>query len=150
MTDRHEHPAPLDPQVHPRFGGITTFSRLPYHPELSGNHIDVAILGIPFDGGTTYRPGARFGPRAVRAASVLCRNYHPEIAVSVYEKLSVVDAGDIAVNPINIQATFKNIEKQYQENLKKNIRSICVGGDHSILLPILRSLKKKHPDFVLV
>jgi agmatinase len=150
MTDSRELPRPLDPLSHPRFGGITTFSRLPYYPDLSGIHIDVAILGIPFDGGTTYRPGARFGPRAVRAASVLCRNYHPEMAVSVYEKLAVVDAGDIAVNPINIQATYKSIEKQYQDNLKKGIRSICIGGDHSVLLPILRSLKKKHGDFVLV
>ncbi len=119
-------------------------------PDLDGKHIDVAILGIPFDGGTTFRPGARFAPRAVRAASVLCRNYHPELNVSVYEKLAVVDGGDIAINPINIQATYKNIENHYEKILNAGAWPIAIGGDHSVLLPCLRSIGKKHGEFILV
>src|SRR5947207_2321502 len=89
---------PINPQKSPRFADLLTFNRLPYLPDFKDQEVDVAILGVPFDGGTTYRPGARFGPRAVREASVLSRNYHPDLDVAVYERLNVVDAGDVAVN----------------------------------------------------
>src|SRR5262245_33593607 len=93
---------PIDPAKHPRFGDPVTFNRLPYVPDFKGKNLDVVLLGVPFDGGTTYRPGARFGPRAVRDASVLNRNFHPDLGVHVYERLNVVDGGDVPVNPINL------------------------------------------------
>ncbi len=134
----------------PRFGDLATFNRLPYVPDLKGNDVSVALLGVPFDGGTTYRPGARFAPRAVRDASVLCRNYNPNLDVSVYESLNVVDAGDITVNPINLQITFKNIEERIREVHEAGARAICVGGDHSILLPDLRAVHRRFGKVVLV
>src|SRR3954470_24988760 len=93
---------PVNPLKSPRFGDLTTFNRLPFVPDPKGQEVDVAILGIPFDGGTTYRPGSRFGPRAVREASVLSRNYHPQHEVDVYDRLNVVDGGDISTNPLNL------------------------------------------------
>ena len=144
------HYKPLDPLKHPRFGDIATFNRLPYVPDFRGKDIDIVILGVPFDGGTTFRPGARFGPRAVREASVLCRNYNPDLAVHVYQKLNVVDGGDISVNPINLQTTMQNIESHLNDVLSANARAICVGGDHSILLPDLRAVHRKYGEITLI
>lgn len=141
---------PINPRVSPRFGDIVTFNRLPHVPELKGAEVDVAILGIPFDGGTTYRPGARFAPRAVRQASVMNRNFHPTHQVHIYDSLNVVDAGDVAVNPLNMQKTLKAIEKRVSEVHAAGARSICVGGDHSVLLGELRAIRKAHKDFVLI
>jgi agmatinase len=141
---------PANPLKSPRFGDIATFNRLPYVPDLQGKGVDVAILGVPFDGGTTYRPGARFAPRAVREASVLNRNFHPVLEVGVYEKLNVVDAGDISTNPLNLQETFGLIEARLSEVHAAGARAICVGGDHSIILPDLRAVHKKFGDVVLV
>lgn len=146
----HPQYRPKNPLQSPRFGDVATFNRLPYVPDLKGKGVDVAILGVPFDGGTTYRPGARFAPRAVREASALCRNYHPVLEVGVYEKLAVVDGGDISVNPLNIQTTFKNIEKHVRSVHEAGARTICVGGDHSILLPELRAIREKFGKPVLV
>lgn len=135
---------PVDPLQMPRFGDIATFNRLPYVPDLKGKQVDVALLGVPFDGGTSFRPGARFAPRAVREASVLCRNYNPHLAVSVYERLNIVDAGDISTNPISIEKTMRHIERRIAEVHSAGARAICVGGDHSILLPILRAMRARH------
>ncbi len=107
-------------------------------------------MGIPFDGGTTFRPGARFGPRSVRDASVLCRNYNPVLGVSVYDELNVVDGGDISVNPIHIGKTFENIEAHIQKVHQAGARALCVGGDHSVLLPDLRAIHRKFGEITLV
>src|SRR3982751_5200813 len=88
---------PIDAQMIPRFGGIRTFMRLPHVTELEG--VEAAAIGIPFDTGTSYRSGARFGPEAVRSASALLRPYHPVAQVNVVEALSVVDYGDLPVSP---------------------------------------------------
>ncbi|MBU6374441.1 MAG: agmatinase [Bdellovibrionales bacterium] len=141
---------PKNPLISPRFGDIATFNRLPYLPDLKGKQVDVAILGVPFDGGTTFRPGARFAPRAVREASALNRNFHPTLGVQVYERLNVVDGGDISVNPLNLQTTFKNIEKHVSQVHSAGARAILVGGDHSILLPELRAIHKKFGKPILV
>jgi agmatinase len=142
---------PMNPLKSPRFGDVATFNRLPYVPDLKGKDVDVAIVGVPFDGGTSFRPGARFGPRAVREASVMNRNFNPVQNVSVYERLNVVDGGDISVNPINIQATYKNIEEHVREAHASGARLISVGGDHSILLPDLRAIRAKYgPDVTLI
>ena len=132
--------APKNPLQSPRFGDVATFNRLPYVPDLKGKEVDIAILGVPFDGGTSFRPGSRFGPRAVRDASVLCRNFNPSLGVHVYESLNVVDGGDISVNPLNLQATFKNIEAHVRKVHQAGARAILVGGDHSIFLPELRAI----------
>jgi agmatinase len=132
--------APKNPLLSPRFGDVATFNRLPYVPDLKGKDVDVAIIGVPFDGGTSYRPGSRFGPRAVRDASVLCRNFNPSLGVHVYERLNVVDGGDVSVNPLNLQTTFKNIEKHVRSVHDAGARAILVGGDHSIFLPELRAI----------
>jgi agmatinase len=142
--------APVNPLKSPRFGDVATFNRLPYVADLKGKGVDVAILGIPFDGGTTFRPGARFGPRAVRDASVLCRNYNPNLGVNVYERLSVVDAGDVGVNPINLQATMAAIEARVGEIHKAGARAICVGGDHSVLLGELHATRARFGELTLI
>lgn len=143
--------APMNPLKSPRFGEVATFNRLPYVPDFQGKRIDVVILGIPYDGGTTFRPGARFAPRAVRNASVLNRNYNPALDVHVFDQLSVVDGGDVSVNPINMQTTFKNIESHVASVHKTGARSITVGGDHSVLLPELRAIRKKYgPNVTIV
>ncbi|MEK6579371.1 MAG: arginase family protein, partial [Bdellovibrionota bacterium] len=86
MPIKNKNHRPIDPTKSPRFGDIPTFNRLPYIPDLKGKGVDVALIGVPFDGGTTYRPGARFGPRAVREVSVLNRNFNPNLRVSVYDR----------------------------------------------------------------
>ena len=140
--------APKNPLESPRFGDISTFARLPHTRDLKG--VDAAIVGVPFDGGTTYRPGARFAPRAIRVASCMNRNVHPEYSTHIYEKLSVVDYGDINCNPLNLKKTFGLIEKTYETLTKANVIPIALGGDHSIIIPILQTLKKKHKKFGLI
>ncbi len=141
---------PRNPLQSPRFGDVSTFNRLPYLPDLKGKQVDVAILGVPFDGGTSYRPGARFAPKAVREASALNRNFHPVLGVHVYDQLNVIDGGDVSVNPLNLQATFKNVERHVSEVLTQGARTILVGGDHSILLPELRAIHKKFGKPIVV
>jgi agmatinase len=141
---------PVNPLKVPRFGDIATFSRLPYLPELKGKDVDVAILGIPFDGGTTYRPGARFGPRAIRDASCMNRNYNPSLGVGIYERLNIVDGGDVGVNPINLQSTLRAVEKRVAEVHEAGARAICLGGDHSIVLPDLRAVHRKYGKVTLL
>src|SRR4051812_45770859 len=92
----------------PRFSGLTTFFRLPHHPDVSG--ADVAIVGVPFDGGTTLRPGARFGPRGVREASSMVLGYQLETRSAVFHDLKICDAGDVAVVPMDILQTYARIE----------------------------------------
>src|SRR5438105_5806245 len=127
MTRKKMTYAPVNPLKSPRFGDVATFNRLPYIDDLKGKNVDVAVLGVPFDGGTTYRPGARFGPRAVREASVLSRNYHPDLETEVYERLNVVDGGDVSVNPINLGKTLASIEERVAEVHGAGARTICVG-----------------------
>ncbi len=142
--------APKNPLLSPRFGDVATFNRLPYVPDLKGKDVDVAIIGVPFDGGTSYRPGSRFGPRAVRDASVLCRNFNPSLGIHVYDRLNVVDGGDVSVNPLNLQTTFKNIEKHVRQVHEAGARAILVGGDHSIFLPELRAIHAKFGKPIIV
>lgn len=141
---------PINPLKSPRFGEVATFNRLPYVPDVQGKQIDIVLLGIPFDGGTTFRSGSRFGPRAVRDASVLCRNFNPQLAVHVYETFNVVDGGDVSVNPLNLQKTMQSIEKHVSQIHQAGARAIGIGGDHSILLPELRAIHKKYGEITLI
>jgi agmatinase len=107
-------------------------------------------LGIPFDGLVTFRPGARFGPNAIRQSSVLCRNYSQQMETGIWEHLRAVDAGDVNVHPFNAEETFRQIEDRLGELHRRGSAVVCLGGDHSILLPILRATVKTHSPLTLV
>jgi len=116
--------------------------RLPHTRELPG--LDAALLGIPFDGGTSYRTGSRFGPRDIRQNSSLIRPYNPVLQVSPFDVLRVADVGDVDVNPINIEDTYGRVEQAVADVLNAGVVPVCVGGDHSLSLPILRAVNRKH------
>tara|TARA_B100000287_G_scaffold431838_1_gene489898 strand:- start:265 stop:1245 length:981 start_codon:yes stop_codon:yes gene_type:complete len=125
----------------PRFAGPNTFARLPELRDVE--KCDVAIVGIPFDAGTSYRPGARFGPQSIRQASRHLRtNYHPNYDAEPFKVQQVADAGDISCNPFNIDEAIKQIEKGATELLEKVGGIISMGGDHTIAFPLLRSINK--------
>jgi len=142
------HPQPINALENPRFAGIPTFMRLPHIPD--AKRLDVALIGVPFDGGTSYRPGARFGPRHVRQQSAIIRPYHPVLDVSPFDLLRVADYGDLAVNPLSIEDTLQRIEAGLKTVLDQGAVPICVGGDHSILLPILRAMHRTHGPVAMI
>jgi agmatinase len=133
---------PRDPFVSPRFGQLATFMLLPAAESPAG--LDVALVGVPYDGGVSYRTGARFGPRAVREQSSLIRPWNPVLKVHPFERLRVADCGDVDVVPISIERTHAKIEERIDAVVAAGARPLCVGGDHSITLPILRALAKRH------
>ncbi|MGW3995252.1 agmatinase [Amycolatopsis sp. NPDC004772] len=139
---------PLDSSRIPRFAGFATFARLPRIDQVE--RADVAVVGVPFDSGVSYRPGARFGPAAVREASRLLRPYHPELDVSPFEEKQVVDAGDIAVNPFNIGEAIETLQQEAEALQADGTRLVTVGGDHTIALPLLRAAAKKHGPVALL
>ncbi|RSM36522.1 agmatinase [Amycolatopsis balhimycina DSM 5908] len=139
---------PLDSSRVPRFAGFATFARLPRIDQV--DHADVAVVGVPFDSGVSYRPGARFGPAAVREASRLLRPYHPELDVSPFAERQVVDAGDIAVNPFNIGEAIETLQQEAEALQANGTRLVTVGGDHTIALPLLRAAAKQHGPVALL
>jgi len=141
-------PGPRDPFVSPRFAQVATFMLLPQATDPTG--LDVALLGIPFDGGASYRPGARFGPRAVREQSSLVRPWNPVLKVHPFERLRVADLGDVDVVPVSVERTFAAVERRVAEVLAAGARPIVVGGDHSVTLPVLRALARRHGALGLV
>ena len=142
MSDKKEPIQPVSGTVVPRYSGPSTFARLPELRDVED--CDVAIIGVPFDAGTSYRPGARFGPQSVRQASRQLRtNYHPNYDVEPFKVQQVADAGDIACNPFDIDEAIKQIEKGSTELLQKVGSIVTIGGDHTIALPLLRSINKK-------
>ena len=146
MTD---HPlGPVDASRVPRFAGPATFARLPRLDQV--DHCDVAVVGVPFDSGVTYRPGARFGPSAVREGSRLLRPYHPGLDVSPFDTQQVADAGDIACNPFDIGAAVETIEHAAGELQDAGSRLVTIGGDHTIALPLLRSVARRHGPVALL
>ena len=138
----------VDATQMPRYGGIATFAHLPQINEVTD--VDVAIVGVPFDTGVSYRPGARFGPNHVRESSRLLRPYNPAANVSPFATQQVIDAGDIAANPFDIEEAISSIHKSYDQLLERAKRVVTIGGDHTITLPILRSLKAKHGPISVV
>ena len=142
MSDKKEPIQPVSGTVVPRYAGPSTFARLPELRDVED--CDVAIIGVPFDAGTSYRPGARFGPQSVRQASRQLRtNYHPNYDVEPFKVQQVADAGDIACNPFDIDEAIKQIEKGSTELLQKVGSIVTIGGAHTIALPLLRSINKK-------
>lgn len=132
----------VDATQMPRYGGIATFALLPHLNQI--NSADVAIVGIPFDSGVSFRPGARFGPSHVREASRLLRPYNPGTDVSPFAQQQVADAGDISVNPFDINDALASIHSGYSKLLDQAKKIVTIGGDHTITLPILRVLAAKH------
>jgi agmatinase len=140
---------PVSGTVVPRFAGSSTFARLPRVDEVADYAI--AILGAPFDGGTSFRPGARFGPAAVRQASRNLRPaYHPDLDVAPYQRLQVVDAGDVPCNPFSIDEALEQIDRHATDLVSDRHRLITVGGDHTVALPLLRAVNRVHGPVALV
>ncbi len=137
-----EHPRPLDARILPRFSGVRTFARLPHAGGLDG--VDVAVVGLPFDTATTFRPGARFGPEAIRSASSLLRPYHPVWDVDVIEALAIVDRGDAPVSPGDTVGTYRQVEDELTQIVNAGVFPLCLGGDHSVTLAELRVLAGRH------
>ncbi len=124
----------------PRFAGIKTFFRLP-HVELAADY-EVGIVGVPFDGGASYRPGQRFAPVGVREASSLGRVFHMGRMSGFADKIKVADVGDVPVFPVDLMKTYERIETFFDKGMGLGKRFISIGGDHSITLPILRSVRR--------
>ncbi|MEW1953233.1 agmatinase [Terrabacter sp. NPDC080008] len=138
----------VDATLVPRYAGPPTFARLPRIDEVSD--IDVAVVGVPFDTGVSYRPGARFGPAHVRESSRLLRPYNPAADVEPFATQQVVDAGDLAVNPFDIETAITEIETGARALLERAARLVTIGGDHTIALPLLRAMAAKHGPLAVV
>ncbi len=149
MPDRKKrHYKPVDPRKSPRFSGIRTFMRLPHIRTIAG--IDFAIIGVPFDTGASYRVGARFGPEAIRSASVLLRHHNQVLDVSIFEYCTGVDYGDLPVNPGYIEDSYEKIARALFAVVDRGVIPILLGGDHSITLAELRAVVKKHGPIALL
>ena len=139
---------PPDAFVTPRFSGPRTFMRLPHVTGLDG--VDVAVIGVPTDGAQVFRSGSRFGPEAIRSASVMLRNYNPILAVDVCDRLSLVDYGDVATVPGSTTDSLERSAKDLAEVARAGVVTLCLGGDHSVLLAELRALAAVHGPLALV
>jgi agmatinase len=138
----------VDALAAPRFAGVRTFARLPTSAEVKG--ADVAILGAPFDSATTFRTGARFGPAAIREASLLLRPYNEALDVAPFDSVQVVDAGDAPANPIDVESGHRAIEDEARDLIRKGALVVGLGGDHSVSLPLLRTTAAQHGPLSLV
>ncbi|ALE73927.1 agmatinase [Pseudonocardia sp. EC080610-09] len=139
---------PVDASAVPRFAGPTTFARLPRIDEVE--RADVTVLGLPFDTGVSYRPGARFGPAHVRASSKLLRPYHPPLRVSPFAAQQVADAGDLGINPFDIGEAIATIEQAADRLRAGGSTLLALGGDHTVALPLLRSVARTHGPVAVV
>lgn len=148
MTDSKDIVGQVNGLEVPRYGGLSTFARLPRREEVAT--YDVAIVGVPFDAGVTYRPGARFGPAHIRQSSRLLRPYNPSLNVEPFRFQQVVDAGDISCNPFDIQEAIAQIELGALAMMGGGQRLVTIGGDHTISLPLLRAVNKVHGPVALV
>lgn len=131
-----------------RFSGPNTFMRLPQAGSLAG--LDVAVLGIPMDIGTSWRSGTRFGPKQIRAESAMIRPYNLQTGAAPFDSLNVADIGDLAINTFSLKDSLRIIEDSYNEVLTSDVIPVALGGDHSLTLPILRAIAKKHGPVALV
>jgi guanidinobutyrase len=143
-----EYFQPLGGNVMPRCGGIATMMRLPNVPTAEG--LDACFVGVPFDLGTSNRTGARFGPRQIRSESVLLRPYNMATRAAPFDSLRVADIGDVAINPYNLHDSIARIEAAYDGILEHGAKPITLGGDHTITLPILRAIHRKHGKVGLI
>jgi guanidinobutyrase len=145
MTDKNQ---PLSGNAMPRFGGIATMMRLPHADSPAG--LDAAFIGVPFDIGASHRAGARFGPRQIRAESALIRPYNMATGAAPFDTLQVADLGDVPINTYSIERSMGIIESFYDRVLAAGCKPLTMGGDHTIALPILRALARRHGPVALV
>jgi agmatinase len=145
VAPRH---GPPDASQSPRYTGVRTFARCPHVTDPAG--VDAAIVGAPFDTATSFRPGARFGPEAIRAASMLLRPHNPALAADVFPALSVVDWGDLEITPGNAERTTGQIADSLGPLLAEGIVPIVLGGDHSVTLGALRAHAAAHGPVAVV
>jgi len=148
MTGARPLNQPLSGNAMPRFGGIASMLRLPVATSAAG--LDVAFVGVPLDIGTSHRPGARFGPRAIRAESSLIRPYNMATGAAPFDALQVADLGDVPINTYSLDKSVALITDFYDELLAHDCTPLTLGGDHTIALPILRAMGKKHGPVALV
>lgn len=139
---------PLGGNEMPRFAGIATMMRLPHLQTAQG--LDAAFIGVPLDIGTSLRAGTRFGPREIRAESVMIRPYNMATGAAPFDSLSVADIGDVAINTFNLLDAVRIIEEAYHQILEHDVIPLTLGGDHTITLPILRAIYKKYGKVGLV
>jgi len=144
----HKHYQPVDAMIYPRFSGIRTFMRLPHITDPAG--VDFAVVGVPFDTGGTYRVGARFGPEAIRSASVLLRPYHPGHQIAIFDVCSGIDFGDLPVTPGYLPESHKQIEREASALFAAGVTPMFLGGDHSVSLPLLRAAAAHHGPVALI
>jgi guanidinobutyrase len=145
MSPRNQ---PLGGNAMPRFAGLATMMRLPAAASPQG--LDAAFIGVPLDIGTSNRPGARFGPRQMRAESALLRPYNMATGAAPFDTLQVADLGDVPINTYSLDKSLQIITSFYDDVLHANCRPLTLGGDHTIALPILRAIAKKHGPVALV
>lgn len=136
------HHGPPDATVAPRYTGVRTFARCPN--STAWGEADVAVIGVPFDTGSSYRPGSRFGPAAIRDQSQLLRPWHPEMKIDVFEALSIIDGGDLPITPGNAKRSAEQIAEGLAPVLAAGAVPIVLGGDHSIVLGELRAHAQAH------
>lgn len=136
---------PVSGLVTPRFGGVATFFRLPHVLPGDATNVDIGIVGVPWDGGTTNRPGPRHAPRQMRDQSSMVRRMHQTSHIVPYDLANVADLGDTSVNPASVDDSLARVENFYAALVAKGIRPLSAGGDHLCSLPILRALGKKKP-----
>lgn len=139
---------PTDSSVSPRFTGVRTYARCPLSDDSAG--ADVAVLGVPFDTATSFRPGARYGPAAIREMSLMMRRWHPALRIDVFEVLSVIDGGDITTTPGNAERTAAQIAEGLAPVIDAGAVPLVLGGDHSIVLGELRAHAARHGPLGLV
>lgn len=140
MPKKRKFNQPLSGFAVPRFGGIPTFMRLPYVDDPDG--IDIGLIGVPWDGGTTNRAGARHGPREIRNQSSFIRRIHQTTLTSPYDICNVADLGDTSVNPIDLMDTLKRVEEFFARVHSAGTVPLTAGGDHLITLPIMRAIAR--------
>nr|WP_170538642.1 agmatinase [Ruegeria arenilitoris] len=131
-----------------RFSGPNTFMRLPAADTLAG--LDVAVLGVPMDIGTSWRSGTRFGPKQIRAESAMIRPYNMATFAAPFDSLQIADVGDLAINTFSLADSLRIIKESYDAILAQGVIPVAMGGDHSITLPILRAVAAKHGPVALV
>jgi agmatinase len=150
VVERSSNPlGPVEGTKVPRFAGAATFARIPEIDRVAD--YDVAVLGVPFDSGASYRPGARFGPMAVRQASRHLRpGHHVELDCAPLRAIQVADAGDVAVTPFSIDDAVGQIQAHAMDLVGDGRRVIAIGGDHTVALPLLRSVVREHGPVALV
>jgi len=145
MTEKNQSWLPISGNVLPRYAGIASFMRLRYISVEDADEVQIGLVGVPWDGGTTNRPGARHGPRQMRDLSTMVRNVHHVSGIKPFHLARCADLGDSPVNPVDIEDTLTRVEGFYTALFEKNIVPLSAGGDHLVTLPIMRALCRNRP-----